>query len=68
VLPGKTGWLVKPDDAEDLAAVLEEALAMNKKQLKILGEHGRRHVTDNFSSQAMCEKTLAYYYDLLGQK
>jgi glycosyltransferase involved in cell wall biosynthesis len=68
VLPGKTGWLVKPDDAEELAAVLEEALAMDEKQLKILGEYGRRHVTDNFSSQAMCEKTLAYYYELLAQK
>ncbi len=65
VLPGKTGWLVKPDDPEELAAALEEALAMDKKQLKILGEYGRRHVTDNFSSQAMCEKTLAYYYELL---
>ncbi len=50
VLPGKTGWLVKPDDPEELAKVLEEALAMDKKKLKIFGEYGRRHVTANFSS------------------
>lgn len=68
VLPGKTGWLVEPDDAKELAAVLEEALAMDQKQLRILGDCGRAHVTANFSSQAMCEKTLAYYYELLDRK
>lgn len=68
VLPGKTGWLVQPDNIQELASAMEDALAMDKKQLKTLGESGRLHVTANFSSQAMCEKTLAYYYELLGQK
>lgn len=67
VVPGKTGWLVKPNDAKELAVAIEEALVMDKKQLKIFGENGRLHVTTNFSSQAMCERTLAYYYELLGQ-
>ncbi len=41
VIPGETGWLVKPADPEQLAAAIDEALNMNKDQLKQLGKKGK---------------------------
>jgi len=66
VIPGETGWLVKPNDAEALATSIDEALSMEKKQLKKFGENGRIRVAANFTAQAMCEQTLAFYFELLG--
>lgn len=67
VVPGETGWLVKPSDPEELAVAIDEALAMQIDQLKNFGEKGRLRVMANFTAQAMCEQTLAFYYELLGE-
>jgi glycosyltransferase involved in cell wall biosynthesis len=66
VVPGVTGWLVKPADPGELAGVIEEALAMTQEQLQERGENGRLRVAANFTAEAMCEQTLAFYYELLG--
>jgi glycosyltransferase involved in cell wall biosynthesis len=68
VVPGETGWLVKPADSGELAVAIDEALAMKRAQLEKLGENGRSRVAANFTAQAMCDKTLAFYYQLLGQR
>lgn len=68
VVPGETGWLVKPADPGELAVAIDEALAMEREQLKNFGENGRLRVTANFTAQAMCEQTLAFYYELLGER
>lgn len=68
VVPGETGWLVKPADPEELAVAIDEALAMERDQLKNFGENGRLRVLANFTAQAMCEQTLAFYYELLGER
>jgi glycosyltransferase involved in cell wall biosynthesis len=65
VVPGVTGWLVKPADPEELAVAIDEALVMKLEQLKARGENGRRRVTANFTAEAMCKQTLAFYYELL---
>lgn len=66
VVSGITGWLVKPADPGELAVAIQEALAMKQEQLKERGENGRRRVAANFTTEAMCEQTLAFYYELLG--
>jgi glycosyltransferase involved in cell wall biosynthesis len=66
VVPGLTGWLVQPADPGELAVAIEEALAMKQEQLKERGENGRRRVVANFTAEAMCEQTLAFYLELLG--
>jgi len=68
VVPGLTGWLVQPTDPGELAVAIEEALAMKQEQLKERGENGRRRVAANFTAEAMCEQTLAFYSELLGAR
>lgn len=65
VVSGETGWLVKPADPLELAMAIDDALSMEKEQLEKYGENGRLRVNENFTAQAMCEQTLAFYYELL---
>lgn len=67
VLPGKTGWLVKPDDPQSLADALREALD-DHQQLQRFGENGIDWVHQNFSTLRMCEETVSLYCDLLRQR
>lgn len=65
VQSGTTGWLVEPHDVGALARALDAALAMDAAQLSEIGAHAREHAKQ-FSSAAMCEKTLAVYREVLG--
>lgn len=65
VIPGETGWLVKPNSIEAMATAIDEALVMGKSQLEKLGEKGRLHVAAHFTAHAMCKKTVDLYFDLL---
>lgn len=64
VIHRQNGWLVKPSDPKALAAAIDEALAMDERQLRLFGEDGRKRVSEKFTAQAMCEQTLAFYQDL----
>ena len=64
VLPDKTGWLVKPNDANSLSVALGEAIVDNELRQK-LGRQGKDWVRNNFTIASMCEKTLALYENLL---
>ena len=65
---GATGWLVQPDDAVQLAACLDTALALPPAQLHQLGENGRAFVGQNFTRARMCAETLAVYREILAQR
>ncbi|MFC1844702.1 glycosyltransferase family 4 protein [Thermodesulfobacteriota bacterium] len=64
VLPGKTGWLVKPGDPESLAEALREGLT-HPDMCKKYGGAGRAWVLDNFTTVKMCEKTIKVYRGLI---
>jgi glycosyltransferase involved in cell wall biosynthesis len=66
VLPGRTGWLVTPDDADSLAVSIQAALE-DRDLLLRYGAAGRMWVMDNFTTDIMCEKTVSIYNKLLGQ-
>ena len=66
VLPGRTGWLVTPDDADSLAVSIQAALE-DRDLLLRYGAAGRMWVMDNFTTDIMCEKTVSIYNELLGQ-
>lgn len=66
VLPGKSGWLVTPDDEDSLAEAIQAALA-DRNLLLHYGEAGRQWVMNNFTTDIMCEKTVLLYNELLGQ-
>lgn len=61
-----TGWLVPPGDARLLAERLREALALNARERKSLGERARRHALANFTVRGLQRRTLAVYDRLLG--
>jgi glycosyltransferase involved in cell wall biosynthesis len=68
VVSGENGWLVEPSDSKGLAAAIDEALAMDCEKLRILGENGKRRVSENFTAQAMCEQTLSFYHELIRER
>jgi glycosyltransferase involved in cell wall biosynthesis len=63
VTPGVTGWLVKPGDAQDLAAGLRTALASNDILVKF-GKAGQEMANHKFTTYSMCKKTVSLYSEL----
>lgn len=66
VAPGKTGWLVTPGDAGELAHALNEAL-LNPETMEAYGLAGKEAVNSTFSMNSMCEKTIVYYRRLMSE-
>ncbi len=64
VIDNETGWLVPPGDPQPLAQALSMALA-DKELRQRLGRAGRKRVLEFFTADAMCEKTLALYNELI---
>ena len=61
VLPGETGWLVTPDEVEQLSRALIQVLSMTPEKRAALAAKGRQHVIENYSLEQMAAKTLAVY-------
>lgn len=65
VLPGETGWLVKPNDAGALAEGIKAALGLDEAARARMSARGTAHVREHFSRYQMCARTLAVYSELL---
>lgn len=66
VLPnGETGWLVKPGDPESLADALDEALKLTPERRMEIAARARRHVSEHFTVDAMCDAYIKVYTRLL---
>lgn len=68
VVHNETGWLVKPADVADLSKAIDSALSLSDEELHTIGENGKRRVTKAFTTQSMCDKTLALYHKGLQEK
>ncbi len=68
VLAGETGWLTPPGNAGALARALEEALALDADARETLAARAMPRVRAAFSKQAMCDRTLAIYRELLDER
>ena len=64
VLPGTTGELVGPGDADGLAAAILHLLA-NPEKARQLGENAALHVQRHFSADAMAQKYVELYQQAL---
>ena len=64
VVAGKTGWLVEPGDAADLASAISRALDINDGQRKSIARAARRNVAENFTKDLMCRRTLEVYQEV----
>ncbi len=65
ILHGSTGWLVPSDDFTAITSAINEALSMSderKSEMRYLAE---TNVINNFSLQAMQQKTLDIYGEIL---
>ncbi|MCK9173774.1 MAG: glycosyltransferase [Desulforhopalus sp.] len=67
VVKGKTGWLVKPRDAKELAMAMDEALADPERCVRY-GRAGRERVLAHFTNEAMCRATFELYSELIQEK
>lgn len=66
VLPGRTGWLVAPGDAEAMAAAIREALS-SPDRLKEIGKAGRAFVLDNYTTARMLDREFSAYRRLMDE-
>ncbi|MGZ3304549.1 MAG: glycosyltransferase family 4 protein [Asticcacaulis sp.] len=65
VVPGETGWLVKPGDARAWADAMKTAMELSERQRFEMGRRGRQRVRELFSLETMCAATLDVYRALL---
>ncbi|MDE7540644.1 glycosyltransferase family 4 protein [Gluconobacter sphaericus] len=68
ILPGETGLVVPPDDAEALAGALKSVLEIGEDALDWLAEKARVHVIANYTTTLMQARTLGVYDELLGTR
>ncbi len=68
LLPGVTGWLFTPGDAQSLAGALEQALSVSAMQRDDLAMQARSHIAENFDRDMMTSATLAVYEDLISTR
>jgi glycosyltransferase involved in cell wall biosynthesis len=65
IIHGRTGWLATPVDLDSLAECLATALDMTVSQRRTMAVETRQHIEDKFSTQQMCNRTIAIYARLL---
>lgn len=67
VIPGATGILVPPGDADALAEAITQIIALDAASRERLGQQAIAHVRSRFTNDVMCASTLAVYGELLAQ-
>ncbi|MAF68367.1 MAG: glycosyl transferase family 1 [Micavibrio sp.] len=67
VLDGKTGYLVKHGDPEDVARALR-AYFENRKDIQKMGRAGRKRYEENFTFAHMMDETQRVYQNVLAKK
>ena len=66
ILPGKTGWLVPPGDALELASALRKAVHLDPDVRAEMASAGRAHVMEEYKVELMTARTMFAYRELLG--
>ena len=68
IIDGKSGWLYKNNDAGSLAEALDLALHLPKQRREEIAKAAIKNVHDHFTTQIMCDKTIAVYNELINMK
>lgn len=66
IIDGETGWLVEPNDPRQLSDRIQRALTLDEQSLTWMSNNAVWHMRENFSSEKMCQKTIALYQEVLG--
>jgi glycosyltransferase involved in cell wall biosynthesis len=65
VIPGETGWLVAPGDADAWATALKTAIETPPHRRAAMGDAGQARARRLYSVETMCEATLEVYRRVL---
>jgi glycosyltransferase involved in cell wall biosynthesis len=65
VLPGQTGWLAQPGDADSWAEALGQAIAAGPERRAQMGRTAMERTRRLYSVEAMCAATLRIYAAIL---
>jgi glycosyltransferase involved in cell wall biosynthesis len=68
VLPGKTGWLVKVDDAQAWSLAIAKAIDVGPEKRAQMGVTAANRARQLYSAEAMCNATLAAYKRVLAAR
>ena len=68
ILEGETGWMFPPNDIDALVKKLTKALSLSEEERLSLSKKAIAHVSNNFSRESMCEKTLNVYLEILAER
>lgn len=66
LIDGKTGWVIAPNNVDQLTASLQRALDLDDETRGRMAAAAISHVSQNFSKEKMCFDTLKVYSDLSG--
>ncbi|MEQ8701611.1 MAG: glycosyltransferase family 4 protein [Bauldia litoralis] len=67
VLPGETGWLVPPGDADELARAIDAALSLDAGARQDMARKAEAHVRAHFDRVRMCAETLEVYREAVAR-
>ena len=65
ITDGQTGFLAEPNNVDDLAEKITQALSLGPRQRKKLAEAAIAHIEGEFTITKMCDTTIAIYESLL---
>ena len=65
ILHGKTGWLVPPNDPDDLAETLNKLLNLTQEKRAEVSKNSIKHIHMNYSKDMMCANILKVYNELI---
>ncbi len=65
VIPGETGWLAPPGDADAWARALQDAITTSPERRAAMGQAGQDRTRQLYSVEAMCQATLDIYRRVL---
>jgi glycosyltransferase involved in cell wall biosynthesis len=65
IIDGKTGFLVEAGNSDDLAAKIDEVLAMDKSKKEQICQNAVKHIAENFSNRKMLDATIKFYHKIL---
>ena len=65
IIRDETGWLIEPNNVDQFAAALEEAMSLTNNQRALLGTQAMAHIAKNFTVDKMCRETLDVYAEML---
>lgn len=65
ILPGETGWLVRPGDPDAWAHCLAHALDLSPAKRQAMGQAAANRATRLYSVDAMCAAYLSAYARVL---